>query len=141
MKKRCFIRAYEKGDAFKVKAQKEQEKEAKEFAGSFDEITAYSLCEGNEILGVFGYVIDEKKEACCYAIFSKNVAPFLGFLIRFIKKETDLVCRKNKGLKVMMTVKKNYFQAAKFAKLLGFCYKRDLHGFYENEDYQLFERI
>ena len=141
MKGRCFIRGYQKGDAFKVRAQKEQEAEAKEFGGFFDDITAYSLCEENKILGVFGYVIDEKNEAYCYGLLSQNAAPYLGFLIRFIKKETALVCDQKKVVKVMMTVKKSFDHAGRFAKLLGYSYAKDLPRFYENEDYQLFERI
>ena len=141
MTNKVRIRAYQKGDALKVAVQKEQENEAKEFGLFFDEICAYSVVDDEEIFGVFGYVIDEQNEAVCYALFSPKIRAHLRYLIRFIKKETAFICAQKKVVKVMMTVKKNFVKAKKFAHLLGFCYQRDLPKFYENTDYQLFERM
>lgn len=141
MKKRCYVRAYQKGDALRVAVQKEQKNEAKDFGLFFDEICAYSVVDDEAIEGVFGYVIDEQNEAICYALFSPKIASHLRYLIRFIKKETAFICAQKKVVKVMMTVNKNFVKAKKFAKLLGFCYQRDLPKFYQDEDYQLFERM
>lgn len=141
MSKKAYIRGYQKGDALRVKVQRKQQNEARDFGLCFDEISAYSLCVEDKILGVFGYEIDEKKEAYCYALFSDDIGPYLLLLIKFIKKEMDVVRAKNQVIKVMMTVKKDFVKARKFAEFLGFCYLKDLVRFYENEDYQLFERI
>lgn len=134
------IKDYHIGDALKVDAQKEQKIEAKEFGLFFDEITAYSLCKDDVILGVFGYEINEDNKAYCYALFSDEIAPYLRILIRFIKIKTAEVCAKKNVASVMITVKKNFVKAQKFAKLLGFCYLHDLPKFYQDQDYQLFER-
>lgn len=141
MIKQAYVRAYQKGDALRVTVQEKQQNEAKDFGLCFDEIQAYSLCVEDKILGVFGYEIDEKKVAYCYALFSDDIKPYLLILVKFIKKEMDVVRAKNQVIKMMMTVKKDFVKACKFARALGFYYVRDLREFYKGEDYQLFERM
>ena len=142
MKRKVFIKAYNKGDGKKVKAQAEQQAEACQYSDGFDKITAYTICDDKgQVLGVFGYDIDDEHRAYCYALFGDGIAPCLLFLVRFLQRKIKVSAKNLKVHYVYMTVQDKFLKAQKFARLLGFKKIRDLPQFYLKENYQLFERI
>lgn len=137
-----MIRAYCRGDAFKVLVQREQEEEAVEFRACFDEIEAYSLIgDCKEVLAVFGFWEDKVGGGrWCVALFGRKCKMKMVELVRFLKKEIPLVMKQRGYEKVMMTVRKGFGQGERLAEMLGFELRGKCPRFYLDYDYQLFER-
>ncbi len=136
-----MIRQYEVGDALKICVQQAQRDEAVVGAKLFDDVGAYSLVNScGEILAVFGYEADEG-EIYCYALISEYVGRKLLEAVRFLHTEIPLKAKQMGRKRVLMTVRKGFSQAERFACLLGFKKGEVLPLFFNGNDYQVFERI
>lgn len=135
-----MIEKYQAGDAAKVWLQPEQENEAAEFAAFFDGIEAYALRQNGQVLAVFGWRAAEEGAAECFALIGRQAGRRLLEMKRFIDKRLPELMRRE-GIKVMrMTVRCGFAAGRRFAGLLGFVPVMVLPRFFENCDYQLFER-
>ena len=135
------MRAYQKGDANAVAVQEAQVHEAEVYGDELEKIFAYTLCDENKVYGVFGWQFgEEPNTAECYALVSQFIGTKLLETVRFFNREIPLKM-KTYGVEFLyMTVKKNFYAGKRLAKLLGFSFKGNLVHFFEDEDYQLFER-
>lgn len=137
-----MIRRYKKGDALNVLVQEAQKEEFNEAVQAFDEVGAYSLVgDDGEVLAVFGYALDEGNVADCYALISFNAGRYLLQAIRFLKAEIFKQAMRLKLSKLRMTVRTGFAAGVRFARLLGFDFTHNLPRFYNEIDYQLFERM
>ncbi len=134
-----MIRKYKKGDALKVDVQDKQKDEAMFNAKFFDEIIAYSVIDLDEILGVFGFEIKDNI-GYCYALLGKNIKRKMYGFIKFVKQKIRDEINKNKVDRVLITVKENFDNAKKMAKILGFYEVAKLPLFFNCENYLLYER-
>lgn len=140
-----MIRVYLAGDAKRVLVQEVQAREAAEFAWCFDKMSGYSLVDEKtgEVLGVFSYQVElnqGKREAWCYALFSKHSGRKMLEAVRFLQKEIGIKM-KDLGIdSVLMTVKKGFVPGVRLALALGFKANGVCPAFYEGVDYQIFER-
>lgn len=136
-----MITAYKKGDAKRVVVQSEQVKEASVFAQCFDEIYAYTLKDKKgKIYAVFGWRQSDDISGECFALLGKNCRYKLLEIIRFFKREIPAVMQRYHFKYAFITVKKNFLPARRLAKLLDFYLAAELPLFFDDTDYQLFER-
>lgn len=137
-----MIRTYQKGDGARVLVQPEQALEARNFARFFDDIVSYTLTDNDGMIkAVFGYRLNGLKQAEAFAIIGKNIAPSgLLEIIRFLHVFIPLKMQEKNVSSLKITVKKDFLNAHRLARFLGFSYLADLPAFYLNQDYQLFER-
>ncbi len=137
-----MIRKYRNGDGLKVAVQKAQADEAVEGAAYFDNVGKYSLVRSDgEVAAVFGYAGETGTVADCYALIAGDIGGQLIEAVRFFRSEIPLVLERYGFTGVQMTVKKNFAAGARFARMLGFDFAGELPKFYNENDYQLFERI
>ena len=136
-----MIRKYISGDVFKIRVQKEQEDEVYQAHFGFEEIEAFTLLDEDEILAVFGFRIDDKNEAECFALISYNIGRKLGEMVRFLVKKIPLLMRERGVFRTFMTVKSSFYQARRMAVLLGFEAVEKLPSFFYGNDYEIYERI
>lgn len=134
-----MIRRYKKGDALKVMVQNQQKEEAIFNAQFFDEIVAYSIDDEDEILGVFGFEIKDNI-GYCYALLGENIKGKMYEFIKFVRQKIKTEICKNKVDRVLITVKENFDNAKKMAKILGFYEVAKLPLFFNGENYLLYER-
>lgn len=137
-----MIVKYQKGDAALIYPQPMQEKEAMEFATFFDTIEAYSLIDekSGAVAAVFGFRLNDKSTAEGFALLSQISTRYLRELVQFLKIFIPQKMVEAGVKSLMVTVKKNFAAGRKFVSFLGFDYAAELPNFYQNDDYQLFER-
>lgn len=135
-----MIRKYISGDVFRIKVQEEQKDEVYQAYVGFEKIEAFTLLDGDEVLAVFGFLIDEKNEAECFALISSDIKKKLGELICFLRNKIPLVMKERGVIRAFMTVKSNFYQAKRMAVLLGFKAVEKLPSFFNGIDYEIFER-
>ena len=136
-----MIRKYMKGDAKKVDVQEEQLHEIKAGIDFFDFISAYTLVDNDKILGVWGFDFISKNEVQCFALLGKECGKKIVELIKFLKMRIPLEMNKLKLQRAIFTVKDDFLQAHRMAKMLGFRVVKKLPLFFDGCDYQLYERV
>ena len=135
-----MIRKYISNDVKFVEVQKEQIHELKNGIDFFNYIDAYTLVDGDKILGVLGFNKISDETAQCFALLGKNSGKKFIELIRFLKKEIYEKMKKLKIKKVFMTVKNDFYQAHRMAEILEFRVVEKLPLFFDGYDYCLYER-
>jgi len=137
-----MIRTYQKGDGARVLVQPEQSLEARTFACFFDDIISYTVTDKDGMIkAVFGYRLSGLNHAEAFALIGKNIeAGGLLEIVRFLKLFIPLKMREKNVSLLRITVKKDFLNGNRLARLLGFSHIADLPAFYLNQDYQLFER-
>lgn len=138
-----MMRKYRVGDEKKIAVQSEQKAEADTFAAEFNKIFAYSLCDAEDtvVYAVCGWKKGElPSSAECFALVGQNIGRKLLELVRFAHLEIRQKAKKHRVKILFMTVRKNFYPASRLARLLGFWPVCDLDNFFNNNDYQLFER-
>lgn len=135
-----MIREYQTGDAAKVKAQAAQAAEVSQ-CGGFEEITGFSLVDGEDVLAVFGFRADTvAREIDCFALVGQNAGRKLCEMVRFVRKKMPEVMEEQQAKAAVITVKVGFKAGERMAEMLGFSPVVKLAAFYNGEDYQLFER-
>ncbi|MCM1324635.1 MAG: hypothetical protein NC218_10975 [Acetobacter sp.] len=136
-----MIRVYQRGDAWRVMVQHWQLDEAVDGVRYFDNVGKYSLIgEDGKVLAVFGYVVDQSA-VDCYALVGGNARRGLREAVRFLKRSIPMTMRELRVCLARMTVKKGFSAGERFALMLGFYPTEILPKFYNENDYQLFERM
>jgi len=135
-----MIRKYLIDDVFKVNVQKMQQHEAKMGLEFFNFIEAYTLTDDDEILGVFGFDKISKNEVQCFALFGENSGRKFIELVKFLNKEISWKTKTLKIKKIFITVRSDFYQAHRLAKILGFRVVRKIPLFFNDVDYYLYER-
>lgn len=135
-----MIREYQTGDAAKVRVQAAQAAEALQ-SGGFEEITGFSLVDGDDVLAVFGFKTDAATgEINCFALVGHNAGRKLCEMVRFVQKKMLEVLDKQPAKVAVITVKSGFKAGERLAEMLNFSPVAKLEAFYNGEDYQLFER-
>ena len=135
-----MIRKYLMDDVFKVNVQKMQQHEAKMGLEFFNFIEAYTLTDDDKILGVFGFDKISKNEVQCFALFGENSGRKFIELVKFLNKEISWKTKTLKIKKIFITVRSDFYQAHRLAKILGFRVVRKIPLFFNDVDYYLYER-
>lgn len=135
-----MIRKYLMDDVFKVNVQKMQQHEAKMGLEFFNFIDAYTLTDDDKILGVFGFDKISKNEVQCFALFGENSGRKFIELVKFLNKEISWKTKTLKIKKIFITVRSDFYQAHRLAKILGFRVVRKIPLFFNDIDYYLYER-
>ena len=137
-----MIRRYVDGDVFFIDVQEQQRHEFDMAVKSFDQVGKFSLINGEsgEVLAVFGYDINHRFVAECFALLSKNIGRKILQLVRFLKKCIPIIMKENNINCAIMTVKCDFIQAKKMARMLEFTAGDILPQFFCGFDYQVFER-
>ena len=135
-----MIRKYLMDDVFKVNVQKMQQHEAKMGLEFFNFIEAYTLTDDDKILGVFGFDKISKNEVQCFALFGENSGRKFIELVKFLNKEISWKTKTLKIKKIFITVRSDFYQAHRLAKILGFRVVRKIPLFFNDIDYYLYER-
>lgn len=136
-----MIRKYISGDVFRIKVQKEQADEVHQAYVGFEQIEAYTLCDDEIIFAVFGFRLVDENRAECFALISGDIGMKLREMICFLLKEIPLNMKKMGVFRAFMTVKSDFYQAKRMARLLGFKAVKKLPSFFNGIDYEIYERI
>ena len=136
-----MIRRYKKGDARKVDVQEGQMHEVKVGIEFFDYIKAYTLIDNGKILGVLGFDVISNDEVQCFALLGKECGKKIVELIKFLKMKIPQEMNKLKLRRAIFTVKDDFLQAHRMARMLGFRVVKKLPLFFDGCDYQLYERV
>lgn len=136
------IRGYRNGDALRVLVQKAQIDEAEEGAVCFDNVGKYTLLNtAGDVMAVFGYAGEKGGVADCYALIAETAGRNLFEAVRFLRLKIPEDIKREGFVGAQMTVKMDFAAGGRFARMLGFREAEILPKFYNENDYQLFERI
>lgn len=138
-----IIRAYRAGDTEKISVQEAQREEYEQAGSGFAKLPYARVLsdEKGHIFAMWGYRLEREGEAQGFALLSAVIGRRLLPLIRQLRGEIPQLMKAENVRRLMITVRADFAQGERMARLLNFYPVRKMPHYFLNYDYQLFERI
>ena len=135
-----IIRKFEVGDLDKIAIQAEQRHEL-ENGAFFKTENCFTLVDGEEINGVFGFIEIYKGRVVVFSFISAKAGKHLLSLTKRLRKMIDDGMERTGTERVEMEVVSGFIHGERFAKLLGFECEGVMRKYYRGKDYKLYARV